>query len=97
MVIAPQRVRIRPQALALFAELEHAPDQRGRDFEDKAHELARLLDLVPEWWSGCSVLDRSDGPVHASPQYLEHRDWRTTRAVRQQLQAALEAQDKRSR
>ena len=85
------RARIRPQALALFAELEHAPHQEGRAFEDKAHQLARLLDLTAEWWSGCSVLDRSDGPVHGSPEYIEHHDWHRCREVRRDLLAALDA------
>jgi hypothetical protein len=77
MVKLSPRARTTSEALTLFAELEHAtqPD------EDKAHQLARLLNLVPEWWSGCSVLDRSDGPVHGSPEYVEHRDWQRTAEV----------------
>lgn len=51
----------------------------------------RLLDLVPQWWSGCSVCDRSSAPIHASPDYLEHRDWHTCRETRNALLAALDA------
>ena len=92
MVTATPRTRISPAALALFAELEHT--QHDRPFDDKARELMRLLGLTAEWWSGCSVLDRSDGPVHSSPNYCEYHDWHRCRAARNELMAALEARGK---
>jgi hypothetical protein len=51
--------------------------------------LMYALDLVGEFWTMNSVLDRSDGPVHSSPQYIEHKNWHTCRAVRQQLLAKI--------
>jgi hypothetical protein len=98
VVSTPQRVRITDEALARFAELDSAPAARWRsqEFNDKAHELARLLGLTDEFWTGCSVLDRSSGPVHTSLDYIEHRDWHTCRRVRLELLAALGEQDKGS-
>jgi hypothetical protein len=58
---------------------------------DKAHQLARILDLVPEWWTGNSVLDRSDGPVHTSSAYIAFHDWHRCREVRLALLSALAA------
>ena len=90
--MAQRRTRIGPEALALFAELEHAPQRQSRDFKDKSYQFARLLGLTTEWFlSGCSVLDRSDGPVHSSPEYSEHHDWHLCREVRRDLLAALDA------
>jgi hypothetical protein len=81
------------EALALFAELEHAPDQRSPDFKAKARELAYLLGLGTEWFlSGCSVLDRRDGPVHSSSEYVEFHDWHHCREMRLALLAALGTQ-----
>jgi hypothetical protein len=61
------------EALALFATLERRSDRRSEAYKAKERELARLLGLVDEWWSGNSVCDRIDGPCHP-PQYVAHRD-----------------------
>jgi hypothetical protein len=51
----------------------------------------RLLDLVPQWWTCNSVLDRRDGATYTSPEYIAHHDWHRCRKVRLDLLAALEA------
>jgi len=78
------------EALQLFAELEHTPRRRrgNQAFEDKAHELARMLNLVPEWWTGNSVLDDSSEPVHPE-DYVSREDWFRVRAVREALLLAI--------
>jgi len=74
------------EALALFVKLE-GMCQRGQDFEESSHQLARMLGLTAEWWTGNSVLDRSEGPCHP-PWCVAHEDWHVCRAVREQLLAA---------
>jgi hypothetical protein len=74
------------EALALFAELERTP-QGSRRFQEGSRELARLLDLVNEFWTGNHVNDRSPTPCHP-PDYIAFRDWHTCRRVRQALLAA---------
>jgi len=80
-------------ALELFRQLEAEPKGRrnGPLFQAKARQLARELNLAREWWTGCSVLDRSSGPIHASPEYAEHHDWHRCRAVREQLLESIRA------
>jgi hypothetical protein len=79
------------EALALFRELEATPPRRrGQAYEDKAHELARKLGLVAEWWTCNSVLDRG-GPCHQEGGgYIANDDHRRCRAVRNELLAALD-------
>jgi hypothetical protein len=89
-----QRTRnpgISPEALKLFAELEAVPASRRNSdyYKGCRRELMRMLGLTNQWWTGCSVLDRSKRPVHASPEYLEHHHWHECRQVRQQLLQAL--------
>lgn len=79
--------RIPPEAIALFVELEHC-SQRGPKFNAKARELARMLGLVSEWWSGQSVLDRSPAPCHP-PGHIARDDFYRCRVVRQQLLTAI--------
>jgi hypothetical protein len=49
------------EALALFVELER---KRTRAFSDGSRELARMLGLTSEWWTGNHLNDRSAGPCH---------------------------------
>jgi hypothetical protein len=79
-------------ALALFIELDRVPKRRrnAQAFKDGERELARLLGLTAELWSGNSVLDRSDGPCHP-PAYISHDDWHRTRRVREALLRAAVA------
>jgi hypothetical protein len=78
------------EALALFTELEaeQARHRHRQDFRDKAYELARLLSLTPEWWTGNCVTDRSRAPCHP-PEYVAHQDWIRVRAVRERLLTAV--------
>jgi hypothetical protein len=69
-----RHARVTPGVLALFAELERTRDQRGRAFEDKAHQPARLLNLTAEWWTCNGVLDRSAEPCHPEG-YIAREDW----------------------
>jgi hypothetical protein len=74
------------EALALFVELEQTP-RRQRDsqaFKNGDHELARLLGLIPEWWTTNSVLDRSKRPPWP-PHLVAYADWHRCRAVREEL------------
>jgi hypothetical protein len=84
------KARITPEAIALFLEIERIPKQR-RAFSDGSRRLARLLGLVPEWWTGNHVNDRSAQPYHR-PEYAAYQDWHRCRAVREAL---LEAAGKR--
>jgi hypothetical protein len=81
-----RRATITPEALALFIELEQTPARQrgGQDFQDKAHQLMRWLDLVSEFWTMNSVLDRSRGPCHPEG-YIARDDWFRCRAVREAL------------
>jgi hypothetical protein len=85
-----RRYGLSPEALSLFAELEATPlqCQYREDYREREHELARLMGLVSEFWTGNSVLDRSAGPCHP-PEYIAHEDWHRCRAVREQLLALL--------
>jgi hypothetical protein len=74
------------QALTLFVELERMP-RRNRNaqlFKDKERKLARMLNLVSEWWTCNSVLDDSDAPCWP-PHLVAHQDWHKVRAVREAL------------
>jgi hypothetical protein len=85
----PQRARISAEVLEFFLELERMP-RRQRDsqvFKDGEHELARRLNLVSEFWSGNSVLDRDQGPCWL-PSLIAHHDWYRLREIREQLLAA---------
>jgi hypothetical protein len=82
-----RRPSFTPEVLRLFAELEHSA-RRGPKFKEKARELARMLGLVDEWWTGNSVLNRRAGPSHP-PQCIAHDDFYRCREVRRQLLAAI--------
>ena len=73
-------------ALALFMELEGTPKRRrsAQTFKDGERELHRMLGLTSEWWTGNSVLDRSNGPCHP-PGYIAHSDWFRVRRIRETL------------
>jgi hypothetical protein len=77
---------IAPAALALFDQLEQVPKRRrsAQAFKDGERELHRLLGLTSEWWTGNSVLDRSNGPCHP-PGYIAHSDWFRVRRIREAL------------
>lgn len=79
--------RFDAETLALFCKLDGMPAQR-RAFSGGGRELARRLGLVNEWWTGNSVLDRSDAPHH-SPEYAAFKDWHTCRTAREALLAAV--------
>jgi hypothetical protein len=95
MVNPPPRPKITLETLRLFADLERRGDRRSQDYRDEERALMRLLDLVPQWWSGCSVLDKSSGPIHSSPDYAEHGDWHRVRAARNALLPSLAEYDQR--
>jgi hypothetical protein len=82
-----RRPSINREAVALFVRLEGMTPQCGRDFERGSHQLARELGLVPEWWTGNHVNDRSRGPCHP-PHCVAHGDWHTCREVREALLAS---------
>jgi hypothetical protein len=88
----PRRPRFTPQAIALFAELERVPMRRRdcQEFKDREHRLARFLGLTSEFWTGNSVLDRSESPCHPEG-YIANDDWRTCRALRRALLQAAKA------
>ena len=73
--------------LALFAEIERMP-QRGQQFKDRSRELARLLGLTSEWWTGNSVNDRSAEPCHPEG-HVAREDWFRCRDVRDALLVAV--------
>ena len=81
------------EALVLFIEIENTPQhKRGpKVYNDKEHELARLLGLVPEWWKGNSVCDDGDGPC-CPPHLVRYRNWFKVRAVRNALLEAAAGQ-----
>lgn len=74
------------EVLALFAALDRVPAQRqrNREFKDGERELARLLHLVAEWWTGNGVLDRSPEPCHPQGN-VARADWIRCRAIRRAL------------
>jgi hypothetical protein len=78
------------EAIRLFAALENTPRNRrsSQAFKENERELARLLSLTSEWWSGNNVLDDADAPCW--PDHLQaHKDWYRLRAIRKQLLAAI--------
>jgi hypothetical protein len=81
-----RRPLISNEALALFVELENTPRHRrgSKAFKDQEHQLARLLNLIPEWWTMNSVLDRSERPPWP-PHLVAYQDWRRCRVVREAL------------
>jgi hypothetical protein len=81
------------QTLTLFAELERTPrrNRNAQVFKDKERELARMLNLVSEWWTGNSVLDDSSAPVHPEG-YVARADWHRVRQIREALLAARAAE-----
>ena len=80
-----------PQALELFLEIEATPrHQRGpKVYNDKEHQLARLLGLTAEWWGGNSVCDDAGAPPWP-PGLAAYQDWFKIRRVREGLLAAAE-------
>jgi hypothetical protein len=86
-VAKDRRPSFSPEALSLFLELE-GMSQHSRAFKDGSRRLARLLNLVDEWWTGQHVNDRSAEPCH-SPEYIAHEYWYRCRAVRAALLAAV--------
>jgi hypothetical protein len=74
------------KALALFLEIENTPQhERGpKVYNDREHELARLLGLTSEWWGGNSVCDNSEAPCWP-PHLTAHQNWFKVRAVRNAL------------
>jgi hypothetical protein len=76
----------RCKAVTLFEELERVPKRRrsAQTFKDGERELHRMLGLTSEWWTGNSVLDRSNGPCHP-PGYIGHSDWYRVRRIREAL------------
>jgi len=79
-----------PEALALFLEIEATPQHKrgAKVYNDMEHRLARLLNLVPEWWGGNSVSDDADKPPW--PDHLQaYKDRHKIRAIREQLLAAV--------
>jgi hypothetical protein len=87
-----QRSLISEEALRLFIELENTPRaQRGtKSFKDRQHELMRLLNLVPEYWTTNSVLDDSKAPPWP-PHLVAYQDWHKVRGVREELLQACKA------
>jgi hypothetical protein len=74
-----------PEVVALFSEIERLPGDHA--FKDNSHQLARMLGLTDQWWTGNQVNDRSRAPCHG-PWCQAHTDWHTCREVRLQLLAA---------
>jgi hypothetical protein len=71
------------EALRLFAELER-DRPHPKVYNDREHELARLLNLVGEWWGGNSVCDNADGP-DCPPHLARYQNWFKVRRVREAL------------
>jgi hypothetical protein len=80
--------RITPAALELFAKLEGVPSRRrnNRKFRDEEHELHRQLDLVSEWWGGCSCLDNRSQPPFR-PWQASFKYWFRCKEIRKTLLA----------
>jgi hypothetical protein len=80
---------VTPDVVALFVKLEQTPCRRRRDDRFKAaeRELARQLNLIDEWWTGNSVLDRDRSPCHP-PSCVAHADWHRVHHIREALLAA---------
>jgi hypothetical protein len=92
IVDRPRRTSITPEVLSLFIELEHIPPrQRCREeFKLRQRQLMRLLDLVPQFWTMNSVLDRH-GP--SGPEGgLCRQHHAECRAVRERLLEATRPQ-----
>jgi hypothetical protein len=79
-----------PEVLRLFAELELAP-RRERQFTDRSRQLARLLNLIDEWWRGVTVnnVDGDECPIRSS--LVAHGDWHRLRPIREQLLLAVKS------
>jgi hypothetical protein len=85
MIVEPE------QSPKQFLEPSEVPRRAGRrdaGAPQLARQLARQLDLVSEYWTINSVLDRSAEPCHP-PSYISHQDWFRCRDVRNELLAAL--------
>ena len=72
--------------LELFIALEHSP-KRGERFRIRERELMYQLNLIHEWWTGDSVLDRSATCAY-EPHYIAFHHWHTCRRVRLELLAS---------
>jgi hypothetical protein len=81
----------RREVLELFAELDSTRGGSKSFQRGKSEELASLLDLDGEWWTGNHVNDRSRPPPY-QPWRCAYHDWHTCRAWRKELlEAAAEA------
>jgi hypothetical protein len=80
-----------PEILSLFVELENGP-KRGERFRIREKALMYELNLVHEWWTGDSVLDRSAACAY-EPHYLAFQHFFTCRRVRLELLAASGSTD----
>jgi len=80
----------------VFAEIERRGDRRSRAYTEKTRQLARLLNLVPQWWTMNHVNDRSAKPCHPEG-HVSRDDFWACRRTHEALLAALTEQDRRSR
>ena len=85
-----RRLSFDAETLALFVHLDGMKARNSEAFKAGDHDLARRLDLVSEYWTGNSVLDRSRGPCHP-PGYISRQDFFTCRERRQALLHAAAA------
>jgi hypothetical protein len=85
----PRRPTFSRETLALFIELDATParSRNSEDFKTKERQLARQLDLIDEWWTTNTVLDRSRAPCWP-PGHHACKDWARCREARKQLLAA---------
>jgi hypothetical protein len=81
-----RRPSFTPEILRLFVKLESLP-QDSIEFRTGSRELARMLDLISEWWSGQHVNDVSAGPHHPK-MCCAFDDWHTCRGIRHELLTA---------
>jgi hypothetical protein len=85
----PRRPPFSPEVIALFVRCE-ATRRRDWAFSDEAHQLARMLGLTTEYWTGNTPLDRSRAPSYPET-CAAHADWHKCRIVRRRLIAAAAA------
>jgi hypothetical protein len=89
----PRRQTFTTEIVALFVEIERLRGNQA--FTDRSHDLARMLGLTEQWWTGNHVNDRSAGPIRTE-EYSANEHWRQCRRVREELLAAVK-QDKAAR
>jgi hypothetical protein len=83
------------EALALFLELERTPKGSQR-FKDGSRELARMLGLIDQWWSGQHVSASQLGDDEGYARFVAGKDVARVSFWRRLLIAVMDGRQRKA-